>query len=180
MQCTGVRLPTLLPSGSAGHAKLTGKPFSNSSSGQALSSSNLGHKQNRCHSRVLRRGFGKDTVEGWIDLSKLVSGSGGIKTAYEDLSYKIGHDVYIDVGGWHLFLREVKAAKGLNLAQALAQQFGQDIASQKYSKNSFEEVLKKVPVKLGGGKAQLPLLDLLPSACVQDLERILADFEKDS
>ena len=68
----------------------TGKPFSNSSSGQALSSSNLGHKQNRCHSRVLRRGFGKDTVEGWIDLSKLVSGSGGIKTAYEDLSYKIG------------------------------------------------------------------------------------------
>ena len=25
MQCTGVRLPTLLPSGSAGHAKLTGK-----------------------------------------------------------------------------------------------------------------------------------------------------------
>lgn len=88
--------------------------------------------------------------------------------------------MYIDVGGWHLFLREVKAAKGLNLAQALAQQFGQDIASQKYSKNSFEEVLKKVPVKLGGGKAQLPLLDLLPSACVQDLERILADFERDS
>ena len=25
MQCTGVSLPTLLPSGSAGHAKLTGK-----------------------------------------------------------------------------------------------------------------------------------------------------------
>ena len=91
-----------------------------------------------------------------------------------------GHDVYIDVSGWHLFLREVKAAKGLNLAQALAQQFGQDISSRKYDKGSLEEVLKKIPVKLGGGKAQLPLNDLLPSACVQDLERILADFEKDS
>ena len=42
------------------------------------------------HDSVLCRGFGKDTVEGWIDLSKLVSGSGGIKTAYEDLAYKIG------------------------------------------------------------------------------------------
>ena len=39
---------------------------------------------------MLCRGIGKDTVEGWIDLSKLVSGSGGIKTAYEDLAYKIG------------------------------------------------------------------------------------------
>ena len=91
-----------------------------------------------------------------------------------------GHDVYIDVSGWHLFLREVKAAKGLNLAQALAQQFGQDISSQKYNKGSLEEVLKKVPIKLGGGKAQLPLSELLPAACVQDLERILADFEKDN
>lgn len=38
-------------------------------------------------------GLGKDTVEGWIDLSKLVSGSGGIKTAYEDLAYKIGENL---------------------------------------------------------------------------------------
>lgn len=91
-----------------------------------------------------------------------------------------GRDVYIDVSGWHLFLREVKATKGLNLAQALAQQFGEDISSQKYNKGSLEEVLKKVPVKLGGGKAQLPLTELLPAACVQDLERILADFEKDN
>ena len=83
------------------------------------------------------------------------------------------------MSGWHLFLREVKAAKGLNLAQALAQQFGQDISSQNYKSSKLEEVLKKVPIKLGGGKTQLPLSDLLPSAGVQDLERILADFERD-
>ncbi|KAL0020139.1 hypothetical protein WJX77_006245 [Trebouxia sp. C0004] len=38
----------------------------------------------------VRKGFCKDAVEGWIDLSKLVSVSGGVKTAYEELSYKIG------------------------------------------------------------------------------------------
>ena len=90
-----------------------------------------------------------------------------------------GHDVYIDVSGWHLFLREVKAEKGLNLAQALAQQFGQDISSQKFDQGSLEEVLKRVPIKLGGGKAQLPLIDLLPSGCIRDLERILEDYKRD-
>ena len=88
--------------------------------------------------------------------------------------------MYIDVSGWHLFLREVKAAKGLNLAQALAQQFGQDISSRDYDKNKLDEVLKKIPIKLGGGKTQLPLIELLPSASVRDLEQILADFERDS
>ena len=87
--------------------------------------------------------------------------------------------MYIDVSGWHLFLREVKAAKGLNLAQALAQQFGQDISSGSNSKGNMDEELKKIPIKLGGGKTQLPLLELLPSGSVQDLEQILTDFEKD-
>ncbi|KAA6418261.1 MAG: hypothetical protein FRX49_11770, partial [Trebouxia sp. A1-2] len=146
---------------------------STSISFKPFSSGHIPRKHSQRTEKVLRRGFGKDTVEGWIDLSKLVSGSGGVKTAYEDLSYKIGN-------GWHLFLREVKAAKGLNLAQALAQQFGQDISSKKYNKSTFEEVLRKVPIKLGGGKAQLPLMDLLPSGSVQDLERILEDFERDS
>lgn len=137
-------------------------------------------KQLRGRHMSVARGLGQDTVQGWLDLSKLVSGSGGIKTAYDDLAYKIGHDVYMDVSGWHLFLKEVKAVKGLTLAQALAQQFGEDISSQKYSSGTVEEVLKKIPIKLGGGKTKVPLLDLLPSACVQDLEGILADHEKNS
>ncbi|KAL0055077.1 hypothetical protein WJX82_006711 [Trebouxia sp. C0006] len=176
MQCTATARPVQLH---RSRVSRTGIP-STSISFKPFSSGHIPRRHSQRSEKVLRRGFGKDTVEGWIDLSKLVSGSGGIKTAFEDLSYKIGHDVYIDVSGWHLFLREVKAAKGLNLAQALAQQFGQDISSKKYNKSTFEEVLKKVPIKLGGGKAQLPLMDLLPSGCVQDLEGILEDFERDS
>lgn len=176
MQCTAIaRSAQVYHSG----VSRTGIP-STSISYKPFSSGHISRKHSQRSETLLRRGFGKDTVEGWIDLSKLVSGSGGVKTAYEDLSYKIGHDVYIDVSGWHLFLREVKAAKGLNLAQALAQQFGQDISSKKYNKSTFKEVLEKVPIKLGGGKAKLPLMDLLPSGCVQDLERILEDFERDS
>lgn len=90
-----------------------------------------------------------------------------------------GRDVYIDVSGWHLFLKEAKAAKGLTLAQALAQQFGEDISSGQFSSGKIEDILQKVPIKLGAGKVTVPLLELLPAACVRDLESILSDFEKD-
>lgn len=85
----------------------------------------------------------------------------------------------MDVSGWHLFLKEAKAAKGLTIAQALAQQFGEDISSGQYSSGKIEEVLEKVPIKLGGGKVTVSLLELMPSACLRDLEGILSDFEKD-
>lgn len=53
------------------------------------------HLEANCRTnRVVVHGIGKDTVEGWIDLSKLVSGSSGIKTAYEDLAYKIGESLW--------------------------------------------------------------------------------------
>lgn len=40
------------------------------------------------------------------------------------------------------------------------------------------DLLKKVPIKLGGGRVTLPLSDLLPAACVADLERICDDFAR--
>lgn len=29
-------------------------------------------------------------MQGWIDVAKLVSGGGGVKSAYKDLAYRIG------------------------------------------------------------------------------------------
>ena len=29
-------------------------------------------------------------MQGWIDVAKLVSGGGGVKSAYKDLAYQIG------------------------------------------------------------------------------------------
>ena len=68
-----------------------GAPFSSSSCSREFLGKTKRSYGHRCLQNIhVARGFGKDTVEGWIDLSKLVSGSGGIKTAYEDLAYKIG------------------------------------------------------------------------------------------
>lgn len=42
------------------------------------------------------------------------------------------------------------------------------------------ELLKKVPIKQGGGKLTTSLADLLPSGCTQDLERICEDWARDA
>ncbi|KAK9820230.1 hypothetical protein WJX72_007723 [[Myrmecia] bisecta] len=131
---------------------------------------------------TLARGVGKDAIDssGWLDLAKLVtSGGGGVKTAYEDLADKLGKDVYLDVNGWHLYLRDVTATKGLKLHQVLAQQFGEQVSQDGFKQAEVEAVLKKVPVKLGGGKLSVALSDVIPSKGVQDLVRILEDYARD-
>lgn len=40
-----------------------------------------------------------------------------------------GRDVYVDVAGWHLFLRDMNAAPGLKMSQALAAKFGPDVSA---------------------------------------------------
>lgn len=39
---------------------------------------------------VVPRSAGSDAVQGWIDVAKLVSGGGSVKSAYKDLAYQIG------------------------------------------------------------------------------------------
>ncbi|KAK9861957.1 hypothetical protein WJX84_005949 [Apatococcus fuscideae] len=123
------------------------------------------------------KSLGKDATDGWMDLLKHVSSSGGPKSAFQDLAYDIGRDVYMDMNGWHLFLRDVNAGHGLKLNQALAQQLGVE-AGKLQEQSQLESLLKKVPVKLGGGKLQVSLYDVLPSSAVQDLQRIVEDFAR--
>lgn len=51
------------------------------------------------------------------------------------------------------------------------------MAPQGFHPSDFD-MLKKVPIKLGGGRVTLPLADLLPAACVADLERICDDYAR--
>jgi hypothetical protein len=39
-----------------------------------------------------------------------------------------GRDVYVDVAGWHLFLRDMNAAPGVKMSTALANQFGPEVS----------------------------------------------------
>lgn len=150
---------------------------------------------------------GKDVlegaVEGWLDVASFVSGGSGNKTPYADLAYKIGSDVYADISGWHLYLRDLNAAPGVKMADALAHELGnvwaleggeqvaccrartllspsttQLVADRGYSEAAITEVLSRVPVTLGKGKVQLPLIDLIPSSSLRDLYRAVEDYER--
>lgn len=80
------------------------------------------------------------------------------------------------MNGWHLFLRDVTVKEDLKLHQALAQQIGE--ASNNGSVD-LQGLLKKVPVKIGGGKTQVSLYEAIPSFSFDDLEKIVEDFERD-
>jgi hypothetical protein len=47
------------------------------------------------------------------------------------------------------------------------------------SEDDVVGILKKVPVKLGGGRTTLSLYEVMPSRCVQDLVELSERFAKD-
>lgn len=38
-----------------------------------------------------------------------------------------GRDVYVDIAGWHLFMRDMNAVPGFKMSQALATQLGPEV-----------------------------------------------------
>jgi hypothetical protein len=40
-----------------------------------------------------------------------------------------GRDVYVDIAGWHLFMRDMNAVPGFKMSQALATQLGPEVSS---------------------------------------------------
>lgn len=81
-------------------------------------------------------GVGKDAVGSWIDLAGFVSAGGhSAHTPYDGLADLIGRDCYIDVCGWHLYLKDIKVASGsqITLAQGVAQKLGSQASINPYS-----------------------------------------------
>jgi len=77
------------------------------------------------------------------------------------------------------YLKDVKIGGGLSLAQALAAQLGPKLQSERrLDEADMAAVLKKVPIKLGGGKLTVALGDVLPAAGVRDMERICEDYAR--
>ena len=63
------------------------------------------------------------------------------------------------------------------LANALALQAAR--SGGKVREDDVVGVLKKVAVKLGGGRTTVSLFDVMPSRCVQDLVELAERFAKD-
>ena len=93
--------------------------------------------------------------------------------AIEQLAAAIGENVYIDVAKWHLYLQDA------HLHTTLAEQFYPLLTKGKLSESDVAQVLNGVQVKLGGGKREVPLADLLPMQSQVHLMDALEEFQRD-
>jgi hypothetical protein len=93
--------------------------------------------------------------------------------AIEKLAAAIGENVYIDVAKWHLYLRDA------HLHTLLAEQFYPLLTKGMPSEDEVLGLLQKTSVKLGGGKLEVPLADLLPMQSQVHLMDVLEEFQRD-
>ncbi len=92
--------------------------------------------------------------------------------AIESLAADIGENVYIDVAKWHLFLSNA------HLHTTVAEKLYPLLSSNKLSEDQVTQVLQSIPVKLGGGKREVPLADLIPMQCMVNLMDLLEEFQR--
>lgn len=92
--------------------------------------------------------------------------------AIEALAAEIGENVYIDVAKWHLYLRDA------HLHTALAERLYSVLQSGSLPENEVDKILSNMPIKLGGGKREVPLADLLPMQSKVHLMDILEEHQR--
>ena len=90
----------------------------------------------------------------------------------EALAAEIGENIYIDVAKWHLYLAEA------HLHTVLAEKLYPLLEDDQLEEDGVVAILREIPVKLGGGKKTLPLLDLLPMQCQVNLLDLLEEYKK--
>ena len=91
----------------------------------------------------------------------------------EALAAKIGENIYIDVAKWHLYLSDA------HLHTVLAEKVYLILEDDSLSENAVTSILESIPVKLGGGKTELSLSELLPMQCQMTLIDLLEEYQKD-
>jgi hypothetical protein len=92
--------------------------------------------------------------------------------AIESLAAEIGENVYIDIAKWHLYLSDA------HLHTVLAEQLYPMLENGDLDADRVAQVLQKIPVKLGGGKREVPLADLIPMQCQVQLMDVLEEFQR--
>ncbi|MBP0017341.1 MAG: DUF3181 family protein [Cyanobacteria bacterium SBLK] len=92
--------------------------------------------------------------------------------AIEKLAAEIGQNVYMDIAKWHLYLADAK------LHLAVAQGVYPLLEENRLDEDSVIKILQGIPVKIGGGKREIPLLDLLPLSCQVDLMDLLEEYQR--
>jgi hypothetical protein len=89
----------------------------------------------------------------------------------EAIASEIGEDVYMDIAKWHLYLSDA------HLHTVVAEQMYPMLSSNSLDENSVLQILQNIPVKIGGGRREIPLIDLLPMQCQVNLIDILEKYQ---
>lgn len=92
--------------------------------------------------------------------------------AIESLAAEIGENIYIDVAKWHLYLSDA------HLHTVLADRLYPMVESNSLQESEVLKVLQAIPVKLGGGKREVPLADLIPMQGQVNLMDLLEEFQR--
>ena len=91
----------------------------------------------------------------------------------ENLAAEIGSNVYIDVAKWHLYLSDAK------LHLPLAEQLYALMVDNSISEDAVQKLLKGFGIKIGGGRNEIPLADLIPLQCQMDLMDLLEEKQQE-
>lgn len=92
--------------------------------------------------------------------------------AIESLAAQIGENVYIDIAKWHLYLRDA------HLHTVVAEQLYPMLEKGNLDDDKVGQVLQGISVKLGGGKREVPLADLIPMQSLVHLMDVLEEFQR--
>jgi hypothetical protein len=92
--------------------------------------------------------------------------------AIESLAAEIGENVYIDIAKWHLYLNDA------HLHTVVAEQLYPMLEDGDLDADRVAQVLQGISVKLGGGKREVPLADLIPMQCQVQLMDVLEEFQR--
>ena len=87
-----------------------------------------------------------------------------------ELTAALADRLYLQVGGWHLYLGDAGLAEPLAIECAARLDQG--------AAGCARQALEAVQVPIGGGSTRLPLARLVPAGQLRDLEDVLNDLSR--
>lgn len=90
----------------------------------------------------------------------------------EKLAAEIGDKIYIDVAKWHLYLSDA------HLHTQVAEQVYPLLEDNRVNESEVIKILEGISVSLGGGRKEVPLLELIPRQGQGDLVSLLEEYQR--
>lgn len=90
----------------------------------------------------------------------------------EAMASEIGENVYMDIAKWHLYLSDA------HLHTQLAEQLYPILTAKSLDEDRVLHILQSIPIKIGAGKKEVPLLDFLPMQCQVNLMDLLEEYQR--